>query len=185
MELIRTGCPPNQLVSPPPDAVSPPRLPRCAPPLCRPLVPRALRLCTHCDRTLCVSSQTKHLALSISTVEVHVGNTFARPSRLNRTGARRHKKTTRPLIPLRSALALLQVQILTMRPASARTTPPPSTTLVVGQKRQRYAETAARQAEEEAESVRAESAAAQSELRKATQSDRSRGLACHGPHCCG
>ena len=41
-------------------------------------------------------------------------------------------------------------------------------TLVVGQKRQRYAETAARQAEEEAESVRAESAAAQSELRKAT-----------------
>ena len=33
-------------------------------------------------------------------------------------------------------------------------------TLVVGQKRQRYAETAARQAEEEAESVRAESAVA-------------------------
>ena len=33
-------------------------------------------------------------------------------------------------------------------------------TLVVGQKRQRYAETAARQAEEEAESARAESAAA-------------------------
>ena len=41
-------------------------------------------------------------------------------------------------------------------------------TLVMGQKRQRYAEKAARQAEEEAKSVRAEAAAAQSELRKAT-----------------
>ena len=40
--------------------------------------------------------------------------------------------------------------------------------LVAGQKRQRHAENAAREAEEEAESVRAEAAAAQSQLRKAT-----------------
>ena len=37
-----------------------------------------------------------------------------------------------------------------------------------GQKRQRHAENAAREAEEEAASVRAEAAAAQSQLRKAT-----------------
>ena len=40
--------------------------------------------------------------------------------------------------------------------------------LVAGQKRQRHAENAAREAEEEAASVRAEAAAAQSQLRKAT-----------------
>ena len=39
---------------------------------------------------------------------------------------------------------------------------------VAGQKRQRHAENAAREAEEEAASVRAEAAAAQSQLRKAT-----------------
>ena len=55
------------------------RLPRCAPPLCRPLVLRVLRLHLRCDRTLCVSPD-KTSCYTTSVQLKSMGNTLTRPS---------------------------------------------------------------------------------------------------------